>query len=148
MGIEEHIKAKFKNEHHKAIVNLRYTSNWIGAFYNQQLDAFNLTLPQFNILRILRGANEPLSIQMVKERMLEPSPNTTRLIDKLLEKGFVKREKCKTDRRVVYLKITKSGLKNLERVDIVFDDMSLKNKITNDEAVTLNRILNKLRGEK
>lgn len=148
MGIEEHINAKFKDEHHKAIVNLRFTSNWIGAFYNQQLENFNLTLPQFNILRILRGADEPLSIQMVKERMLEPSPNTTRLIDKLLEKGFVKRERCKSDRRVVYLKITMSGLKTLENVDEVFDDMSLKSNISNDEAVVLNKILNKLRGEK
>lgn len=147
MGIEEHIKAKFKDDHHRAIVNLRYTSNWIGAYYNQQLEQFNLTLPQFNILRILRGAGDALSVQMVKERMLEPSPNTTRLIDKLLDKGFVKRQRCKSDRRVIYLKITSEGLENLEKVDTVFDDMSLKNNITKDEAVTLNNILDKLRKE-
>lgn len=147
MGIEEHIKAKLKDDHHRAIVNLRYTSNWIGAYYNQQLEQFNLTLPQFNILRILRGAEDALSVQMVKERMLEPSPNTTRLIDKLLDKGFVKRQRCKSDRRVIYLKITDEGLENLEKVDTVFDDMSLKNNITKDEAVTLNNILDKLRKE-
>lgn len=147
MGIEEHIKAKFKDDHHRAIVNLRYTSNWIGAYYNQQLEQFNLTLPQFNILRILRGAGDALSVQMVKERMLEPSPNTTRLIDKLLDKGFVKRQRCKSDRRVIYLKITNEGLENLEKVDTVFDDMSLKNNLTKDEAVTLNNILDKLRKE-
>jgi DNA-binding MarR family transcriptional regulator len=147
MGIEEHIKAKFKDDHHRAIVNLRYTSNWIGAYYNQQLEQFNLTLPQFNILRILRGAGDALSVQMVKERMLEPSPNTTRLIDKLLDKGFVKRQRCKSDRRVIYLKITNEGLENLEKVDTVFDDMSLKNNLTKDEAEKLNNILDKLRKE-
>jgi DNA-binding MarR family transcriptional regulator len=147
MGIEEHIRAKFKDDHHKAIVNLRFTANWIGSYYNQQLGSFHLTLPQFNILRILRGAGEPLSVQMVKDRMLEPSPNTTRLIDKLLDKNFVERSRCKTDRRIIFLNITAAGLKTLEEVDKVFDDMSLKTKITTEEAIMLNTILNKLRGE-
>lgn len=146
MKIEEIIKAKFKSEHHKAIVNIRYTSNWIGAYHNKQLAEFDLSLPQFNILRILRGANEPLSIKVVKQRMLEKSPNTTRLVDKLISKDLVKRSRCNDDRRVVHIEITKKGLKLLLDIDEVFDDMSLAENLTIDEASLLNVILNKLRG--
>jgi MarR family 2-MHQ and catechol resistance regulon transcriptional repressor len=147
MGIDNHIKAKFKDDHHKAIVNLRFTSNWIGAYYNQQLQQFNLTLPQFNILRILRGAGEGISVQTVKERMLEPSPNTTRLIDKLYEKGFVRRNQSDFDKRVRNLEITESGMLILSKVDYVFDEMSLKNNLTKEEAQQLNKLLDKLRNE-
>ncbi|PHR46805.1 MAG: MarR family transcriptional regulator [Fluviicola sp.] len=147
MKIEEVIKAKFKGEHHKAVVNIRYTSNWIGAYHNKQLAEFDLSLPQFNILRILRGANEPLSIKIVKQRMLEKSPNTTRLIDKLISKEMVKRSRCDDDRRVVHIEITKKGLSILSEIDEVFDDMSLAENLTNDEASLLNVLLNKLRGK-
>lgn len=145
MKIEEIINAKFKNGHHKAIVNIRYTSNWIGAYHNKQLLEFDLTLPQFNILRILRGAGEPLSIKDVKDRMIEKSPNTTRLIDKLIAKGMVDRSRCAEDRRVVHIEITKKGLKVLSGIDDVFDEMSLAKKISLEEAAILNDLLNKLR---
>lgn len=147
MKIEEIIKAKFKSEHHKAVVNIRYTSNWIGAFHNKQLAEFDLSLPQFNILRILRGANEPLSIKIVKQRMLEKSPNTTRLIDKLISKEMVDRSRSDDDRRVVHIEITKKGLKVLEKIDDVFDDMSLAENLSFEEAAMLNVLLNKLRGK-
>jgi len=147
MKIEDIIKAKFKNEHHKAIVNIRYTSNWIGAFHNKQLAEFDLSLPQFNILRILRGANEPLSIKIVKQRMLEKSPNTTRLIDKLISKEMVDRSRCSDDRRVVNIEITKKGLKLLSDIDHVFDEMSLAENLSQEEASMLNVLLNKLRGK-
>lgn len=147
MKIEDIIKAKFKSEHHKAIVNIRYTSNWIGAYHNKQLAEYDLSLPQFNILRILRGANEPLSIKIVKQRMLEKSPNTTRLIDKLISKDLVERSRCNDDRRVVHIEITKKGLKLLDEIDDVFDDMSLAENLSQEEASLLNVILNKLRGK-
>jgi MarR family 2-MHQ and catechol resistance regulon transcriptional repressor len=147
MKIEEIIKVKFKNEHHKAIVNIRYTSNWIGAYHNKQLAEYDLSLPQFNILRILRGANEPLIIKIVKQRMLEKSPNTTRLIDKLISKGMVDRSRCMDDRRVVNIEITKKGSKLLSDIDDVFDDMSLVENLSNEEVSMLNVLLNKLRGK-
>src|SRR5690554_7318391 len=84
--IEEIVTPNFKNEYHKVVINVRYTSNFIGVYYNSQLETFDLTLPQFNILRILRGSSEKLSVKTIKERMLEKSPNTTRLIDKLIDR--------------------------------------------------------------
>jgi DNA-binding MarR family transcriptional regulator len=146
MKIEELINAKFKDNHHKAIVNIRYTSNWIGNFYNTQLAAFDITLPQFNILRILRGANGKLSIKVVKDRMLEKSPNTTRLIDKLIDKGLILRTRCEQDRRVVFIEISKKGLIVLNEIDRDFDDISIRALLTDSEAQVLSDLLDKIRG--
>lgn len=148
MGIEDHINARFKDEKHKALVNIRYTSNWIGAYHTKQLTNFGLSLPQFNILRILRGASTALSINVVKERMLEKSPNTTRLIDKLIEKNLVKRTRSKKDRRVVLIAIREEGLSLLKKIDVIFDEFNLGHVLTTDEALLLNQLLDKIRGEK
>lgn len=147
MGIEDHIQAKFKSEQHKAIVNIRFTSNWIGNFYNKKLSEYNLSLPQFNILRILRGANEKLSVNVVKERMLEKSPNTTRLIDKLIQKKFVKRMRSKLDRRIVYVQITDDGLSTLKNIDQSLHELNLEGSLNKEEALELNRLLDKFKGE-
>lgn len=146
MKIEEIINAKFKDTHHKAIVNIRYTSNWIGTYYNNQLAEFEITLPQFNILRILRGAKQKLSIKVVKERMLEKSPNTTRLIDKLIDKELILRTRCEMDRRVVYIEISEKGLGVLSQIDEVFDDINIRCNLTEQEAFVLNDLLDKIRG--
>lgn len=146
MKIDKLINAKFKDERHRALVNIRYTSNWIGNFYNNQLAEFDITLPQFNILRILRGAKQKLSIKVVKDRMLEKSPNTTRLIDKLIDKNLVIRSRCEHDRRVVYIEISSKGQEVLTQIDDVFDDMNLSCSLSNEEAVTLSDLLDKIRG--
>src|SRR5690554_201502 len=145
--IEDIVSPNFKNEYHKAVINIRYTSNFIGVFYNNQLEGFELTLPQFNILRILRGADEKLSIKTIKERMLEKSPNTTRLIDKLIAKNRVRRIRGSDDRRVVYIKITEEGLNVLAKIDVQFEDSYFNQNLTIDEAKTLNNLLDKLRNE-
>ena len=146
MKIDELVNAKFKDDHHKAIVNMRYTSNWIGNFYNNQLAEFDITLPQFNILRILRGAKQKLSIKVVKDRMLEKSPNTTRLIDKLIDKELVIRTRCDLDRIVVYIEISDKGQVMLSKVDEVFDDISIRENLTIQEAIVLSDLLDKIRG--
>jgi len=145
--IEDIITANFKDEHHKAIINIRYTSNYIGVFYNGQLEAFDLTLAQFNILRILRGTKEKISIKTVKNRMVEKSPNTTRLIDKLIAKDFVKRSRSEVDRRVVHIEITKLGLETLAELDVKFEDNYFNKNLTQEEVQTLNHLLNKFRNE-
>lgn len=148
MSIENHVNAKFSSPVQKAIINIRFTSNWIGNYHNKQLSRFGLTLPQFNILRILRGAREPLSINLVRERMLEKSPNVTRLIDKLIQKGMVTRDRHKSDKRVIMLQITEKGLRTLEKLDTVFNDINASNLLSESEANQLNHLLDKLRGEK
>ena len=146
MKIDEIIKANFQSPQHKVIVNVRYTSNFLGNLQNNFMVRHGITMPQFNILRILRGAKDSISVNTVKDRMVEKSPNTTRLMDKLIEKGLIERVRCKEDRRVVYVKITNSGLDLLSKIDEEFNVASLNNiDLTDAESEKLSELLDKLR---
>lgn len=147
MKIEDAIQSKFKSSHIKAIVNVRFTSNYISSLQNNFMARYDLTMPQFNILRILRGAGTILSVNTIKERMIEKSPNTTRLLDKLIEKGFISRARCEKDRRVVYVEITEKGLGLLKGIDeaLEFETLIPKN-LSEAECEQLSNLLDKLRG--
>ncbi len=148
MKIDDAIKSKFKSPIHRVMVNIRYTSNYFAAMQNKFMAEFSLTMPQFNILRILRGANDSITVNTVKERMVEKSPNTTRLMDKLIDKGLIARERCSDDRRVVYVKITDQGLDLLSRIDAKFEEEEyamVPAGLSDKEAQTLSDLLDKLR---
>ncbi len=148
MEIGKEIKSKFKTPQQKAFVNLRYTSNWILKKQNGFMSRFDLTMPQFNILRILRGAGEGvfLSVNTIKSRMVEISPNTTRLMDKLLEKKLIDRERCINDKRIVNVCISDSGMKILAEIDKLFDEeLTMTGLLSNEEAELLSNLLDKLR---
>lgn len=148
MKIEDEIKAMFKTPQQKAVVNVRYTSNCLSNYQNTFMGRFDISMPQFNILRILRGAKEALSVHTVKNRMIEKSPNTTRLMDKLIDKGLIDRIRCEADRRIVYVSITQKGLDLLAQIDVDFEKTSLFPKtLTDNEADMLSDLLDKLRSE-
>jgi MarR family 2-MHQ and catechol resistance regulon transcriptional repressor len=147
MEIGKVIQSKFANSRQKAIINLRYTSNYFTLLQNNYMSSFDLSMPQFNILRILRGAKGVISVNAVKDRMVERSPNTTRLMDKLIDKGLIERVRCDEDRRVVYVSITDDGLELLAKIDNEqkgFVDLS--ENLTEEEAETLSGLLDKMRG--
>jgi len=130
-----------------ATINIRLTSNWISYHQNKYMGQHGITMPQFNILRILRGAKEPLSISVVRDRMIEKSPNTTRLMDKLIDKGLIERLKDVRDNRVITIQITKQGLQLLKLIDKDFDaNIILVNNLTIEECQVLNNLLIKVRG--
>ncbi len=82
----------------------------------------DLTIQQFNVLHILRGRRgESACLHDVSDKMIHSNSNTTRVIDKLVIKGYVERIQCPTDRRKIQLTITKLGLKVLERLDHLVD---------------------------
>lgn len=147
MEIGEAINSKFKTAYQKAVINLRYTANYLGNCQNQFMIKYDLSLAQFNILRILRGAKGAISVNTVKERMIEKSPNTTRLMDKLIEKNLIQRIRCDKDRRVLYVEITQDGLALLEKIDCD-PHFSLDNcgNLTEQEAEQLSALLDKMRG--
>jgi len=92
----------------------------------------------------LKGANDAVTVNSVKERMIEKSPNATRLMDKLCDKGLIERTRCENDRRVVYVKISEKGIKLLDKIKI--EELGNQmNSITEEEAKTLNEILDKIR---
>ena len=146
MEIGKEINTKFKSPQQKVIINIRHTSNWMASQQHSYMIKYELTMPQFNILRILRGASEPITVNMVKERMIEKSPNTTRLMDKLIEKNLIERVRCDKDRRVVYVAITEKGLQLLAEIDQTFENSHLfTEKLSDEEAETLSNLLDKLR---
>lgn len=129
----------------KAIIDIRLASNHIGQVQTTFMLQYSLTMPQFNILRILRGAKESISINTLKQRMIEKSPNTTRLLDKLIEKGLVQRARSRVDKRVLYVEITSEGLLLLEKIDAnSFLRSLLYASLSEKEAVQLSKLLNKV----
>ncbi|MBP6091004.1 MAG: MarR family transcriptional regulator [Crocinitomicaceae bacterium] len=146
MKIEDEIQTRFKTPQQKAIINIRYTSNFLGNIQNSLMDQYGLSMAQFNILRILRGAKSAINVQTVKERMIEKSPNTTRLMDKLIEKELIERTRCTKDRRVVYVEISKDGLAILKAID---DNSDILNMIqvglSDEESTILSDLLDKVR---
>lgn len=142
--ISKDINSKFKNDKVKALLNIIYTANWIKSQQSSFFKPFNISPQQYNILRILRGANEPLMVQTIKERMIERAPNATRLMDKLIDKKLIERIRCDHDRRVVHINITKNGFELLSKIDVSFNEDLLEN-LTLKEALLLSNLLDKIR---
>jgi DNA-binding MarR family transcriptional regulator len=148
MIIEKEINQKsFNNEHHKLAVNLMFTNNWLLDSQIRILKPYSFTQPQYNVLRILRGSqNEPLTVNSIIERMLDRMSNVSRLVDKLLEKGYVERSQSSNDRRAVDIIITQKGIEILAEID---EHQSVwernYSKISEADAQKLNELLDKLR---
>lgn len=142
--ISKDIQSNFKNNKVKALINIKYTSNWLSSQENEFFKPYGISPQQFNILRILRGAKDKIKVQVVKERMIERAPNATRLMDKLCDKNLISRERCEHDRRVVYVKITNQGLELLKMID-ENKNLSFLEKLTEEEAITLSNLLDKIR---
>jgi DNA-binding MarR family transcriptional regulator len=138
------INSKFINNKVKALINIKYTANWINSKENEFFKQYEISPQQFNILRILRGANEPTKVQIIKDRMLERSPNATRLMDKLCDKQFIERIRCDHDRRVVYINISKQGLELLKTIDANINLDFIEN-LSEEEAEQLSNLLDKIR---
>jgi MarR family 2-MHQ and catechol resistance regulon transcriptional repressor len=151
MGIDQDIhQAKFRNEYQKASVNLLYTYGWITERTKELFATEDITPQQFNILRILRGSHpQPLSTLQIRERMLDKMSDTSRIVDRLISKGLVKKATCKSDRRLVDVMITEKGKKLLERLDERQDELdSIIGNLSVKEAVTLSDLLDKICGSK
>ncbi len=147
MGIGQDINQRtFKSEYQKAIVNLIYTYNWTTERLRAILDRENLTLQQFNILRILRGSDTPLSTLQIRERMLDKMSDTSRIVDRLVLKGLVKKTTCRSDKRLVDVVISEKGRKILQQLDRFDHEIeSLVMNLSEAEATQLNQLLDKIR---
>ena len=142
--LEKEINSKFPNQRVKVLLNIKYTASWLDQIGIEILKPYKISEQQYNILRILRGAGKAITVNEVKERMIQKSPNATRLLDKLFDKQLIERTRCENDRRVVYIKIKKKGDELLEKINMKeFDDV-LK-VLTEQEAKTLNTLLDKIR---
>lgn len=148
MKIEDEIKqSNFKSEYHKAYINLVYTSGWLEQAQAALFKPFGLTLPQYNILRILRGQHpKPATISLLIERMLDKTSNASRIVDKLEAKGLVTRKQCPDDRRTVDVLITNKALALLKEMDGLEGGIKTGiSSLSEQEAQDLNRLLDKIR---
>lgn len=145
--IEELIKQpKFRNEKHKAVVSILYVNNLITGYYEEYLKKYNLTLQQFNVLRIVRGQHpNPSTINLIRERMLDKMSDASRIVERLRKAELVERVQCKEDRRAVDVIITQKGLDVLTAIDK--QDMQLDMPLTNlseQEAKQLSSLIGKM----
>lgn len=148
MGIEKDIQqSRFRNAYQKAAINLIYTLSWMRDKTKGIFEAEDITPQQFNILRILRGSYpQPLSTLQIRERMLEKMSDTSRIVDRLIAKGVVKKVTCKTDRRLVDVIITDKGKKLLERLDARQDDIDgVLGNLSEKDANLLSDLLDRVR---
>ena len=147
MSIEKDIsQRKFKTEFQKAMINLIFTHNWMMERMKMFFDQADLTPQQFNILRILRGAGQPLSTLQIRQRMLDKMSDTSRIVDRLIKKGLAKKVICKSDRRLVDVTITDKGLKLLEKLDDAQHALDgILQNLNDTDAKQLNKLLDKIR---
>ena len=146
MGIDKDIQqVKFQNSHQKAAINLIYTLGWMREKTNAIFEAEDITPQQFNILRILRGSfPQPLSTLQI--RMLEKMSDTSRIVDRLITKGMVKKLTCKNDRRLVDVIISDKGKKLLERLDDRQQEIDgVLGNLSEKDANILSDLLDKIR---
>lgn len=149
MTLEEAIQQKqFKSEYQKLAINLLYTSSWLNQINTQSIRPFGITWQQFNILRILRGRHpEPATVKLLTERMIDKMSNASRLVDKLVKKGYVERRICPGDRRRVDIVLTEAGIAMLDEASASLEGKMFAQfrSLSNEEAAQMNRLLDQLR---
>ena len=132
----------------RVILSILMTANELNDEIAETLKAFDLSIPQFNVLRILRGQKgKPANLSTVQDRMVSKMSNTTRLVDKLIVKDLAERIICEKNRRKVEITITQKGLNLLAELDPVIQESekeSTKN-LSSAEIETLTTLLEKLR---
>lgn len=148
MRIEDEIKGRFRNEYHKGLINLSYTSRKLSYVFYCELKKHDITEQQYNVLRILRGfsSESPLSIGFIKERMLDRDSDVSRLVDRLFNNGYVTRFEDKDDRRKKSVEITEKGTNLLNSMLIIeLEGDKLLRHLTIEEVNLLNELLDKIR---
>lgn len=128
-------------------LNIQITANILESRFEKLISKFGITASQYNVLRILKGVYpEGHSRCEIASRMLEISPDITRLIDRLEKQGLVVRVRTKEDRRMSITKITAKGLKLAEEIQPFIEDEHKKatKNLTIKECMELSRLVEKL----
>ncbi len=149
MKLEEAIKSnRFTDERHKATIDMLYTAYWLKTSFSAVFKTQGLTMEQHNVLRILRGSHPgEMCVKDIASRIVERNSNVPRIIDRLVIKKLVKRTTSKEDKRETLVSLTDKGISVIDIarqvVDEIMEDIV---KISDEEAKTLNDILEKMRG--
>lgn len=150
MALENKLKTKgFDNPAHRSRANLLYTYSWLQDQNRQFLEPFGLTQQQFTALRILRSHYpKPISTKDLGGQMVTKMTDSSRLVDRLVAKGWVAKKSSEADRRLVDVTLTPKGTELLKRIDAVQAEMDqILANLSDSEHLLLNSLLDKLRGE-
>jgi DNA-binding MarR family transcriptional regulator len=148
MSLETDIKQpKFKNEHQKAMLNIIYANNWLVEKMKGFFEKEDITMQQYNVLRIVRGAGKPISTLQIRQRMLDKMSDTSRIVERLSIKGLLKKSNSEVDKRLVDVTLTTKAKNLLTKIDAVEHQLfKILENLTESDAKTLNKLLEKLRG--
>lgn len=148
MSIEEALKTKQKMTlPTKTVINIMYTSRLVELAASIILKPYDLSIQQYNVLRILRGQKgNPANLSTVQERMIDRSSNTSRLVDKLVAKELVKRSRCPENRRKIEILITSQGLDILRELDELTEEnnANILGKLNESDLEILNELIDKI----
>lgn len=147
MNVEERIKTVGKIPlERRTIIHFMLVANTINEQLAQALKPFDVSIQQFNVLRILRGQKgKPANLSTLNERMVTKMSNTTRLVDKLILKEYVERNTCPSNRRKIEILITEKGNEQLSKMDAIVSETetNLLQQFSTNELEQLNILLNK-----
>jgi DNA-binding MarR family transcriptional regulator len=144
---EIHQVKGFRNDYQKASVNIIYTGKWMMQFHADVFKPYNLTIQQYNILRILRGQHpNAATVKLIRERMLDRMSDASRIVELLRKKGLIERTICEGDRRRMDVIITENGLQVLQEIDKESERMDKRLSSLNEQEISqLNFLLDKIR---
>lgn len=131
----------------EVFLNLARTYSVLSDQVHALIKQHGLSAPQYNALRILRGHGKPVSIYQIGEQMVTRQPDMPRLIERLEKQGFASRERCETDRRVVWVSLTKKGKSVLKQIDAPLDELHRDQlqHLSEKQMKTLSQLLVKAR---
>lgn len=140
---------KWQNDQQLALVNVLFTYHWLKDQMTEALKPYKITMQQYNVLRILRGAHpEGMASARIRERLLDKTSDVSRLIDRLEKSKFIERQTSKEDKRVVEIFLTLRGLELLGQIRSVdkLHKVQLPKSLNDEEAQLLSALLDKMRG--
>ena len=150
MSLQRELKKKrpFESPEQETILNVLRTNDQYQLRFGRLFRAYRLTPSQYNILRILRGEGAPLPILEIANRTITVVPGITGLIDRLEKSGFVVRQRCPEDRRVIYVALTEKGHATLSAIDEPLGELHerLIGHLSKAELKELTHLLEKGRG--
>ena len=149
MSLQDEIRQTrpFASKAQEATIALMRTAHIIRRRFEAVAEPHGITSQQYNVLRILRGARGPLPTMEIAERMIEPTPGITRLVNSLEQRELIRREQWPGDRRQMLCQITPAGLRLLAELDDVMNafDEQLAGTLSEDDLTLLISLLERIR---
>ena len=145
MKLEDAIQQpQFVTPQQRAGMNVIFTANWLSNQYAEALKPLDLSLQQLNVLSILKGQPDyTASVNIIRDRLIDRMPNVSRLLNKLMEKELIQKDRTLSDQRVVHIKLTAKGIQVAEQGRALFQSVTYQ--LADDQAQLLNDLLNEMR---